>query len=183
MEPLNKKELNAELGKESFFKPNRIAGKVGYISGVEAFDQKLDGRLFNEVVSAICFRKRPAGLQVEYMSVSKSVSVGIPDKDISSISLEDKNQLHLMKDKSIIGRAVVGGLLFGPAGAIIGGMTGIGKKESISNLPENILSISFDENGKQSIILFEVKNKNRKVVESFFLRNYKKSFSINPVLA
>ena len=33
------------------------------------------------------------------------------------------------KDKSIIGRAVAGGLLFGGAGAIVGAMTANGKKE------------------------------------------------------
>lgn len=39
----------------------------------------------------------------------------------------------LQKQKSIAGRAVVGGLLLGPVGAIVGGMTGIGKKEQKGN--------------------------------------------------
>lgn len=35
------------------------------------------------------------------------------------------------KDKSVIGRAVVGGLLLGPVGAIVGGMSGIGTKQKV----------------------------------------------------
>ncbi|HZG16969.1 MAG TPA: hypothetical protein VE710_18415 [Candidatus Bathyarchaeia archaeon] len=35
----------------------------------------------------------------------------------------------LTKDKSIIARGVVGGVILGPLGAILGGMTGIGKKK------------------------------------------------------
>lgn len=34
------------------------------------------------------------------------------------------------KDKSVIGRAVVGGLLFGGVGAVVGGVSGTGKKET-----------------------------------------------------
>jgi len=33
------------------------------------------------------------------------------------------------KDKSVLGRAVAGGLVLGPLGAIVGGVSGVGKKE------------------------------------------------------
>lgn len=39
------------------------------------------------------------------------------------------NEMVIQKDKSVIGRAVVGGVLLGGLGAIIGGMTGIGSKK------------------------------------------------------
>lgn len=32
------------------------------------------------------------------------------------------------EDKSVIGRAVVGGLLLGPLGAVVGGISGVGSK-------------------------------------------------------
>lgn len=35
----------------------------------------------------------------------------------------------LTKEKSVIGRGIVGGVLLGPLGAIVGGMSGIGKKQ------------------------------------------------------
>lgn len=49
----------------------------------------------------------------------------------------------LTKDKSVIGRGIIGGVLLGPLGAIIGGMSGIGKKQLkgaflvINYLPKN----------------------------------------------
>ncbi len=50
------------------------------------------------------------------------------------ISLKQTSQEDLSKtDKSVIGRAVVGGLILGPLGAIVGGMSGIGSKEKIKN--------------------------------------------------
>lgn len=39
----------------------------------------------------------------------------------------------LTKDKSVIGRAIVGGVLLGPIGAIVGGMSGIGKEKMKGN--------------------------------------------------
>jgi len=50
------------------------------------------------------------------------------------ISLNQKTKQELMQlDKSVIGRAVVGGVLFGPFGAIIGGMSGIGSKAKVTD--------------------------------------------------
>jgi len=45
------------------------------------------------------------------------------------ISLKQTSQLELMQEKkSVIGRAIVGGVITGPLGAIVGGMSGIGHK-------------------------------------------------------
>ena len=108
----------------------------------------------------------------------KYYSVGILETDILSINLEGQNQLFEQKNKSVIGRAVVGGLIFGPVGAIVGAMTGISQKKVTTNMPENILSISFLENNEEKIILFSSKNKHKKDVENYFLKNYKKKFQI-----
>jgi len=35
-----------------------------------------------------------------------------------------------LKDKSSIGRAVIGGVIFGPVGAIVGGISGVGAKQA-----------------------------------------------------
>jgi hypothetical protein len=38
-------------------------------------------------------------------------------------------QEFLEKNKSVVGRGIVGGLLLGPAGLILGGLSGVGKKQ------------------------------------------------------
>ncbi|MCQ2308078.1 MAG: hypothetical protein MJ000_11045 [Bacteroidales bacterium] len=58
------------------------------------------------------------------------------------------------KDKSIIGRAVVGGLLFGGAGAIVGAMTANGKKEKQLNRIMFVISYT-GSNGMNKFIALE----------------------------
>lgn len=53
----------------------------------------------------------------------------------------------LTKDKSIIARGVVGGVILGPLGAILGGMTGIGKKK----IKGSFLVINYIPKGSESI--------------------------------
>lgn len=48
-------------------------------------------------------------------------------EDIESIN-SYAQEATTEKNKSVIGRAIVGGALFGEAGALVGGMSGIGKK-------------------------------------------------------
>lgn len=58
------------------------------------------------------------------------------------------------KEKSIIGRAVAGGLLFGGAGAVVGAMTATGKKEKkVTKLMFIISYIS--SQGEESFLEFE----------------------------
>ena len=66
------------------------------------------------------------------------------------------------KDKSVIGRAVVGGLLLGPVGAIVGGMSGIGTKK------ENVIVQKEDE--KIYIKIFSPSHQSSKT-NLFFLVN------------
>lgn len=58
------------------------------------------------------------------------------------------------KDKNVIGRAVVGGLLFGGAGAVIGGMSGIGKKTKTSRNHYLIINC-ISKSGNDSEISFQ----------------------------
>lgn len=61
----------------------------------------------------------------------------LPLSEISEFDLKHKIIIEdktTEKDKSIVGRAVVGGLLLGPVGAIVGGMTGIGTKKYIKKV-------------------------------------------------
>ena len=72
-----------------------------------SFDDK------NMQMKARTFKKLPVFLQLEQITGA----VVISEKDI------------IEKSKSTVGRAVVGGVVLGPLGAIIGGMSGIGNKK------------------------------------------------------
>jgi len=62
----------------------------------------------------------------------------------------------LKKDKSVIARGVMGGLLLGPIGAIIGGMSGIGQKK----IKGDFLIINYLSSGEAEpkVLIFDVKN-------------------------
>lgn len=58
------------------------------------------------------------------------------------------------KDRSVIGRAVAGGLLFGGVGAVVGGMSGVGKKEK--EVTRLLLIISYtSKDGEEAFLQFE----------------------------
>ena len=58
------------------------------------------------------------------------------------------------KNRSVIGRAVAGGLLFGGVGAVVGGMSGVGKKEK--KVTKLLFIISYtSKDGEDAFLQFE----------------------------
>lgn len=53
-------------------------------------------------------------------------------EDVQTMVCEWESEF-IKKDKSVIGRAIVGGVLFGGAGAVVGGMTGLKPEEKEVN--------------------------------------------------
>lgn len=92
------------------------------------------------------------------------------------ISLKQTSREELIRtDKSVIGRAVVGGLILGPLGAIIGGMSGIGSKEKLKD--KNYLVINFwDKKTKAAQTLLIGGDK---IFISAFIKRHEKEKSIN----
>ncbi|WP_139995360.1 hypothetical protein [Kurthia sp. Dielmo] len=69
-----------------------------------------------------------------------------------------KNNELREKQKSVIGRAVAGGLLLGPVAAIIGGLSGVGTKKVEAD--EQIISIDFiGHDGEERTAVFIDRNK------------------------
>lgn len=59
------------------------------------------------------------------------------------------------KGKSVVGRAAAGSLVFGPVGAIVGGISGTGKKQKSKR--HNYVIIAYISNGVEKSITFEEK--------------------------
>lgn len=75
--------------------------------------------------------------------------VGISLKDISNVAIISDKEI-IEKDKSVIGRGIVGSVLFGGAGLILGGLSGLNKKQVIQNV--DYLIINYKENGEDKVI-------------------------------
>ena len=75
--------------------------------------------------------------------------IGISLKDISNVAIiSDKEVIE--KDKSVIGRGIVGNVLFGGAGLILGGLSGLQKKQVAQNI--DYLIINYKSNGEDKVI-------------------------------
>jgi len=101
----------------------------------------------------------------------------IHNSQIISIKLTSREELS-RTDKSVIGRAIVGGLILGPLGAIVGGMSGIGNEEKLKNL--NYLVINYwDKETKAAQTLLISGNK---ILIKAFIEKHEKEKLVNKTL-
>ncbi len=153
------------MGKTSFWFPDakkQVVGKTPYLGGVPEF-----GELSTN--SPVNLLAKPNGLLITKMTGLAYIYVALMNNELKSWALEAQEQIYEQKEKSVVGRALIGGILLGPVGAIVGGMSGIGTKAvRTSETPENVLSITHDD----GVIVFAVSDKNRPEVERFMTTNY-----------
>ncbi len=97
----------------------------------------------------------------------------IHHSQIISLKQTSKEEL-LRKDKSVIGRAVVGGLILGPLGAIVGGMSGIGNKDKFVNKHYLIINYwDIESKTAQSLLI----SGDRLIIQAFIKRHEKEKLT------
>ena len=168
MKLLDKKELNDHLGKIGVFNhPLELLAKIEYAGGIEEFDKLLNGQTQNEYGAVLHLIKRPKGLQIKLAKDFSSKSVGLLASEIKKVIIEYKDAIIMHKDKSVIGRAVLGGVLLGPLGAVIGGMSGLKTGQKIT-IPDSIVLIDCRLDNDEVKIIFTCKRNNIPEAITFF---------------
>jgi len=85
-------------------------------------------------------------------------------------AIQATNQTDLLKkDRSVIGRGVAGGLLLGPLGAIVGGMSAVGRHKKVKG---EFLILNYISSGEEEpkVIIFDMKKRSlAKKAEQFVL--------------
>lgn len=66
------------------------------------------------------------------------------------------DNLFVEKNKSVIGRGIVGGLLFGPAGVLLGGLSGLGTKQVLGGSDIPLIIAYANKEGEIQNIIFGV---------------------------
>lgn len=134
-----------------------------------AFDGFFDGR--ENLISKIPSGKVNVLLHTHGLQIVSGLNF-YPIHNAQIISLRKTTQEELTKmDKSVIGRAVVGGLILGPLGAIIGGMSGIGSKEKFINKQYFVINFwDIETKSAQTILIGSTENTK---IDAFILRQQK----------
>lgn len=169
MKIFDKNELNNELGKVGFWDtPNSLNCKIEYLGGINGFDEILKGKTMKEYGAVIHIRQRPKGIEIKLAEDFSSNSVGLKFSQIKEIIIENKNSIIENKERSVIGRAVLGGLIMGSTGAMIGGLSGLKANEK-TKIPDSILSFIYSTIDKSdNVICFACKIDDKKEVIDFF---------------
>jgi len=184
MQPKSKEEITQILGTYSFFERagKRLFGNVSYLGGLPAADERLRNRVPNEHNLEISIL--PKGFELKIDPLFNSLRFGVPFDRIEYVTIEPQHQIVEKKQKSILGRALVGGILLGPVGAIVGGMTGVASKQVKLISVDNILLIKLAN--PEELLTFSVKNTDFSVIETFWRRftpnNYRTPAEIEHLL-
>jgi len=174
MNLVKKDELTTKIGKPSVWTPKRVVDVCEYVAGIEDLDDLIGAQNFLKVKPIINFEVYPEGLGLTIMHNFKMHHAGIKNDQIKSIAFE-RGSVIATENKSVIGRAIVGGLLLGPLGAVIGGLSGVGSN-TLKDHDKLIIIVDID--GTEQAILFDVKKGRESGVIQFFKQHFRDKFSI-----
>jgi hypothetical protein len=126
-------------------KSGNLACNFAHVQGIDGYGN-----------AAVCITQDDSNERLSVaMRLSKVPPKLLPYRQITSVGIASEKEI-IEQSKSVIGRAAVGGLLLGPLGAVIGGLSGTGSKTKTntrhffvinyhpSNDPEEIKVISFE---------------------------------------
>lgn len=135
-----------------FFNPKKYA-MCKSIVGIEGFcEEEMTEIHANDEKCGIEFQNKIHKKQNTFLAYNK----------LKNIEITTETEI-LEKSKSVIGRAAVGAVVFGPVGAIVGGLSGTGKKEKKKT---NIYAIiSYDSAGQTKEIVCRLDNSYSSLVD------------------
>ncbi len=174
MEILTKRQVQDRLGGSSFWAPIQLVNKVSYASGIDPYDELLGESWLDEAPLIVVVRSR--GMELQLMVGFSYNRVAIPDEVQEKLVVEPAEKVVEEKERSIVGRALAGGLLVGPVGAVVGGMTGL-RDKNVDETPDSFITIEVSY--QEAPIVFTVSEDYREEVSRFFQEHFSGSVELH----
>ena len=106
--------------------------------------------------------KAPSTVKISLLSDKVEIRQIVNGKGVAFLSYdqvtaaEKVNEKQIAEvDKSVIGRAVVGGVLLGPLGAVVGGVSGVGRKQKATYKDFFVINYTA-ASGEPAVLSFEM---------------------------
>lgn len=114
------------------------------IDGIKSINANMPVRLTLQKDGKLRIEQRVLKNKPVYLAYSQITNAGlITEEEI------------IEKSKSVVGRAAVGGLFLGPLGAIVGGMSGTGKKTKTKSETYFVINYNSGSTGEPAAISFK----------------------------
>lgn len=175
MNLIEKKDLESVIGKADFWNPKQIAGLCDYVGGVHEIDALTDAQGFLNAPPLVNFKVHEHGLEVSLMIAMRLHYIAIPLANLASVELEVGGTIDT-EERSVVGRAIIGGLLLGPLGAVVGGVSGLKDKVVKDN---DMLLVNVKHESTETNMLLTIKKGKSPEVRKFFATHYGSKFRVN----
>ncbi len=145
---------------------NELVYSLSYLGGITELDDLTINKKISPIPLLACAHAN-RGISIEFNIVdAEMLYLVLPYDKVMSWTIEAEEDIVNYYDRSVIGRALLGGVILGPIGAIIGGMTGLKDKKVIAG--KGILTLMCNIAGKDIVVLFSFETKHTSVVSDWF---------------